>query len=242
MKIAAGLGKNRNIIEASENVDFEVILTKSEDELIDMLLNKEVDAVVRGSLSSTNILSILRKKYSRKIYRASFLELKDHKFLLAPVGIDEVDNLYDKLNITELGAEFLLTLGIKPKIGTISGSRPEDIGRSPKIDYFIEETLNLTEIMKNKYFIKDYLIEEAVKDNVNFILAPEGISGNLIFRTLVFLGSTISHGALVLGINEIFVDTSRSQTVEGYERALKLSHYLARLKSMNGTTTSQCAK
>lgn len=40
MKIAAGLGKNKNIMEAAENINFEVILTKSEHELIDMLLKK----------------------------------------------------------------------------------------------------------------------------------------------------------------------------------------------------------
>ena len=42
MKIAAGLGQNKNIVEASKMVNFEVILTKSEEELIDMLLNKKV--------------------------------------------------------------------------------------------------------------------------------------------------------------------------------------------------------
>ena len=145
-----------------------------------------------------------------------------------------------KRKIIELGAKFLLKLGIKPEIGILSGGRPQDIGRSPKIDNSIEEGVSLTEIIKDKYFVKHYfiLIEDAIKDNVNFILAPDGISGNLIFRTLVFLGSGKSHGAVTLGIDEIFLDTSRSQTVEGYKRALEFSYYLARLKSRseNGTT------
>jgi putative methanogen marker protein 4 len=240
MKIAAGLGENKNIIEASKMVDFKVILIESEEELIDMLLNKKVDAAIRGSLSSSNIMGILREKYGSNICRASFLEVNGHKFLFAPVGIDEGDNLEDKKKIIELGAEFLLKLGIKPEIGILSGGRPQDIGRSPKIDNSIEEGISLTEIIKDKYFIKHYfiLIEDAIRNNVNFILAPDGISGNLIFRTLVFLGSGKSHGAITLGINEIFLDTSRSQTVEGYKRALEFSYYLARLKSRseNGTT------
>lgn len=61
MKIAAGLGQNRNIVDASKRVDFEVILTESEDELIRMLLNNEVDAAIRGSLSASNIMSILKE-------------------------------------------------------------------------------------------------------------------------------------------------------------------------------------
>ena len=66
MKIAAGLGQNKNIVEASKMVNFEVILTESEEELIDMLLNKKVDAAIRGSLSSSNIMSILRERYGNE--------------------------------------------------------------------------------------------------------------------------------------------------------------------------------
>ncbi|MGZ7209502.1 MAG: methanogenesis marker protein Mmp4/MtxX [Methanobacterium sp.] len=232
MKIGAGLGENKNIVKASKKVDFEVILTESEDELIDMLLNGEIDAAVRGSLSASNILGRLRERCRSKIYRASFLEKKGVKFLFAPVGIDEGDNLEDKLKIIELGSEFLLKLGTKPEIGILSGGRPQDMGRSPKVDNSIEEGIKLTRIIKDKYFVKHYfiLIEDAFNDGANFILAPDGISGNLIFRTLVFLGSTLSYGAITLGIDQIFLDTSRSQTVEGYKRALDFSYYLARRK------------
>lgn len=235
MRIAAGLGKNKNIIEASKKVDFEVLLIESEDELVDILLNKKVDAAIRGSLSASKIMDVLRKKYGSEIFRASFLEVNGHKFLFAPVGIDEGDRLQDKKRIIELGAEFLLKLGIEPKIGILSGGRPQDMGRSPRIDCSIEEGMNLEKIIKDKYLVKHYfiLIEDAIEDKVNLILAPDGISGNLIFRTLVFLGSGKSHGAVTLGINEIFLDTSRSQTVEGYKRALEFSYYLARLKNRN---------
>lgn len=241
MIIAAGLGQNKNIVEASKRVNFEVTLTESEDELVNMLLNKEADAVLRGSLSASNIMNILRERYGHDIYRTSVLETKGCKFLFAPVGIDEGDNLEDKLKIIKLGAEFLLKLGIKPQIGILSGGRPQDIGRSPKIDNSIEEGKELEKIIKNKYLVKHYfiLIEDAIKDNVNFILAPDGISGNLIFRTLVFLGSGKSYGAVTLGIDEIFLDTSRSQTVEGYKRALEFSYYLARLKSRNKNETTK---
>ncbi len=239
MKIAAGVGENRNIIEASKKVNFEVILTESEDNLINMLLNKEVDAAARGSLSSSKMMTILKEKYCDKIYRASFLEVDGHKFLFAPVGIDDGDTIEEKIKIIDLGAEFLLKLGIEPKIAVLSGGRPQDVGRSQKIDDSIAEGEHVTRVTKSRYSVKHYfiLIEDAIKDNVNFILAPDGISGNLIFRTLVLVGSAKSHGAVTLGINEIFIDTSRSQSVEGYIRALKFSNYLARLKSRNENAT-----
>lgn len=235
MKIAAGIGENKNIVDASKEVDFEVILTESEEDLIGMLLKKEVDAAVRGSISSSRILPLLKEKYNTDIFRASFLEVNGHKFLFAPVGIDEGDSKEQKIKIIELGAEFLLRLGIKPNIAVLSGGRPEDVDRSKKIYDSIEEGEYITRIIKNKYSVKHYfiLIENAINDKVNFILAPDGISGNLIFRTLAFLGSGKSYGAITLGIKEIFVDTSRSQSIEGYKRALEFSNYLARLKSRN---------
>lgn len=233
MKIAAGLGNNKNILDASKKVDFEVVLTESEDDLVNMLLNNEVSAAIRGSLSSSKIMEKLKENYGDKICRASLLDVKNHKFLLAPVGIDEGDSVKEKVQIAELGAEFLLSLDIKPKIAILSGGRNQDIGRSNKIDTSIEEGEKITKMLKNKYSAKHYyiLIEDTIMDNVNFILAPDGITGNLIFRTLVFLGSAKSYGAVTLGINEIFIDTSRSQSVEGYIRALELSNYLSRLRN-----------
>lgn len=230
MKIAAGVGKNRHIIDASNKVDFEVVLIESEEELLELLIKGEVDAAVRGSLSASKIMDELRNKYGHKIFRASFLELNSHKFLLAPVGIDEGDSVADKVQLIELGAEFLLKLGVTPKIAVLSGGRAQDIGRSDKINDSIAQGEQVTEITKNKYSVEHYfiLIENTIADGCNFLLAPDGISGNLIFRTLVFLGSGKSYGAVTLGIKEIFVDTSRSQSLEGYIRALKFANYLAK--------------
>lgn len=229
MKIAAGVGKNKNIVEASKKVDFEVLLVESEDKLMDLLLNGEVAAAVRGSLGSSRIIAKLRERYGNGISRASLLENDGHKFLLAPVGIDEGDDLAQKIQIIKDGAEFLLKLGIKPKIAVLSGGRAQDIGRSHKIDTSIAQGELTVAMTRDKYQVKHYfiLIEDAIADGANFILAPDGICGNLIFRTLVFLNSRKSHGAVTLGIDKIFVDTSRSQSTEGYKRALEFANYLA---------------
>lgn len=48
----------------------------------------------------------------------------------------------------------LSKLSIEPKISVISGTRPETYGIDPKSDYFIEESLDLTEKVKNKFSIK----------------------------------------------------------------------------------------
>jgi putative methanogen marker protein 4 len=232
MKIVAGVGKNRKVIEAIENVNFEVLQTESEEELVELLFNGQANAAIRGSLSASKIMIKLREKYP-KIARASFIDLKGQKFLLAPVGIDEGDDLKQKLLIAEEGSQFLTSIGIKPKLGILSGGRPQDYGRSTKIDDSLKDGELLTSLINKEsinakhYFI---LIEDAIKEGANLIIAPDGISGNLIFRTLVLLGDGKSHGAVTVGMKEIYVDTSRSQDVEGYKNALKFAYYLANLK------------
>ncbi len=232
MKIVAGVGKNKKVIEAIENVNFEVLQTESEEELVKLLFNGHADAAIRGSLSASKIMIKLREKYP-KIARASYINLKGQKFLLAPVGIDEGDDLKQKLLIAEEGSQFLTSIGIKPKLGILSGGRPQDYGRSTKIDDSLEDGELLTSLINKEsidakhYFI---LIEDAIKEGANLIIAPDGICGNLIFRTLVLLGNGKSHGAVTLGMKEIYVDTSRSQDVEGYKNALKFAYYLANLK------------
>lgn len=233
MKIIAGVGENKNIVEASHQVDFPVILTESEEEFAELLIKGRADAFIRGSLSASQLMARLKQKYNN-IYRASLLEIEGYKFLLAPVGIDEGDSLDEKIQIMELGAEFLYKMGINPKIGIISGGRPQDVDRSQKIHDSIAQGKLLTRIIRNKYAVKHYfiLIEDAIADEANFILVPDGINGNLIFRSLVFLGSGKSHGAITLGIREILIDTSRSQDVEGYKRALKFAKQLVDMKGL----------
>jgi putative methanogen marker protein 4 len=231
MKIVAGVGENKNIVEAARQVEFPVILVDSEEEFTELILKGEADAFVRGSLEASIVMAEIKNKYGN-IYRAAFLEVDGNKFFLAPVGIDEGDLLSQKIQIIKLATELLPKMGMDPKIAVLSGGRANDVGRSKKIDESIAQGESLTRITRNKYIVKHYyiLIENAIADHANFILAPDGISGNLIFRSLIFLGSGKSHGAITLGIKEILVDTSRSQNVEGYIRALKFAKYLADLR------------
>ncbi|MDD1717629.1 MAG: phosphotransacetylase, partial [Methanoregulaceae archaeon] len=54
------------------------------------------------------------------------------------------------------------------------------------------------------------------------------ISGNLIFRTLVFLGAGKGHGAPVINIDKIFVDTSRASP--DYTNAILLAEKLLEMR------------
>ena len=55
-KIVAGLGENTNIKEAALAIkDFEVELVNCDDALIKAINNPNVDGVIRGSLSASNL-------------------------------------------------------------------------------------------------------------------------------------------------------------------------------------------
>ena len=180
---------------------------------------QSLDAIIRGGLSSSEFIKEIKKignyKYTNRL---ALLETENRKqFFFAGVGIDEINNFDQKLEIMQNSIAFLKKIGIKPKIGILSGGRNNDLGRDPWIDENIKSTLRLEEKLIELYpnvSIKHYqiLIEKAIADDVNLILAPEGIAGNLIYRTLVHLGGGRSYGAIYLksyNNNKIIIDCSR---------------------------------
>ncbi len=195
--------------------------------LVDLLVKGEVEGAVRGSLPATHTLSCLKKHYP-KILRMAFLGTYDDRyFLIAPVGIDEGRTLRQKLEFAEFGIKLAEKLKIKPKVGILSGGRHQDLGRDERVDKTLTEGEYLTNILKDKIDCKHYeiLIEDAVKE-ANIIIAPDGVTGNLIFRTLVLLGGGKGFGAPVVNIDKVFIDTSRVSP--NYENAIALASALAK--------------
>ncbi len=197
------------------NINF-VESEKAEKEIFEYLDKKAINAIIRGSLSSNKFLTNLRKFLNtKKINRLALLEtVNGHQFFYGPVGIDECNNLVDKLEFIEQSLKQFELLNVKPKISILSGGRRGDIGRDDRIDKSIRESEKIVEIMKTKYpdlSIKHHeiLIEDAVLNKSNLILAPDGISGNLIYRTLVHLGGGKAYGAIYMGLKNVIIDTSR---------------------------------
>ena len=172
---------------------------------------------------------------------------ENFEFLLSPVGIDEGNTLEERLELAIQASEFIQSSGMEVKIAILAEGRKDDVGRSKRIDNSLKDSEKLTEILLEEFennpnfdndsddvsrhfSVKNYyiLLEQAIKDKNNIIISPDGISGNIIFRTLVLLNSWPSCGAVTLGINKIFIDTSRDQSVEGYLRSLNLAYNLAK--------------
>ncbi|MBQ2666039.1 methanogenesis marker protein Mmp4/MtxX [Methanobrevibacter sp.] len=233
--IAIGVGENENIIQAchifkEKHPNTDIKLIYKDEDLVKAVLDDKVDAVVRGSLPASNIMQEL-KEYYPNLSRATYVNGDDYEFLLSPVGIDEGKDIEERFEITQNCIDFLKKVGKKPKIAILAEGREDDFGRGSEVSNSIIDSKKLTKLIEENtseevtnYFI---LIEKAINSKSNIIIAPNGRVGNIIFRTLVLLSSWPSYGAVTFGIDRVYIDTSRDQSIDGYVRSLILANQLS---------------
>ena len=185
---------------------------KPEVELVDRLVSRRIDAAVRGTLGATKTLGYLKSVLGvSRLERLALLTTADNvPFFLVPVGIDEGNSVTDRVDLVSKSIDVIRRFGITEKVAVISGGRFEDAGRSKIVDRSLADGEVVAErLCERGIDAKHYgiLIEDAI-GGANIIVAPDGITGNLIFRTLTFLGGGGGFGAPVL-VDLVFVDTSR---------------------------------
>jgi putative methanogen marker protein 4 len=191
--------------------------------LVADLMAGHIDAAVRGTLPANTTLTTLKNASGvQRLERAALLETaRGERFFLAPVGVDEGWEIGERIELARKAQEMAVRFGLPGRIGVLSGGRAGDIGRHPAVDRSLADAELVARMTGGVHY--QILIEDAVRD-CGVIIAPDGISGNLIFRTLIFLGSGRGHGAPVLNINRIFVDTSRA--TPDYANAIRLADSL----------------
>lgn len=190
------------------------------EKLVSDLVSDQISAAVRGTLPANQTLSALKRAYGiKELERIVLLEsAKGKQFFFAPVGIDEGWTISQKISLIQKGKKIASGAGLSDTIGILSGGRFGDIGRHPAVDRSIADAELVAQLTGAKHF--EILIEDAIAE-CGLIIAPDGITGNLIFRTLLFAGNGASHGAPVVNIRGIFVDTSRVNP--DYSNALNLA-------------------
>jgi putative methanogen marker protein 4 len=191
-----------------------------EQALVDDLTSGKIDAAVRGTLPSSSTLKALKQAMGvDHLERIALLEtVHGKKFLLTPVGVDEGWTVAEKCELVRKGREIAKKFGLPEKTGILSGGRLGDIGRHPQVDASMADAELVARLTDATHC--EILIEDAI-ETCGLIIAPDGISGNLVFRTLTFLGGGHGHGAPVVNISRIFVDSSRASP--NYTNALLLA-------------------
>ncbi|MEA1966318.1 MAG: methanogenesis marker protein Mmp4/MtxX, partial [Euryarchaeota archaeon] len=198
---------------SATGTDLEIIHSgKPEVELVDRLVDGRIDAAVRGTLGATKTLGYLKSVLQvSRLERVALLTTADGVlFFLVPVGIDEGNSVADRVDLVSKSVNVIRKFGITEKVAVLSGGRFEDAGRSEIVDQSLADgEVVAARLCERGIDAKHYgiLIEDATR-GANVIVAPDGITGNLIFRTLTFLGGGGGFGAPVLA-DLVFVDTSR---------------------------------
>jgi predicted methyltransferase MtxX (methanogen marker protein 4) len=216
--------KNLVLVKSLNQVTFLIscLLDPLPTELIQMKIT-HIDGIIRGGISSSKFLHELKKLIhlgeKQMTQRLALLETAHHhQFFYAGVGIDEISDFALKQKFISNSIAFFSKHSFLPKIGILSGGRSGDIGRNKEIDSNIIQTQALTDELKTKFpstEIGHYeiLIEQCIENQCNIILPPDGISGNLIYRTLIHLGKGKSYGAIYLNYylnrSKIIIDCSR---------------------------------
>jgi len=218
--------------EYKKNKD-NIVIIKSKDpekEIIQFLKEGSIDAAIRGSLSSSKFLKNIKKYLNvSEINRLTLLEtFNGYQFFYGPVGIDECNTFEKKKDFIQKAVSIFKFLKISPNVSVLSGGRKDDLGRDESVDNSIYMAERIVDFFRKEapslnISHNEILIENAIKNESNLIIAPEGISGNLIYRTLVHLGGGKAHGAIYMAINKVIIDTSRVGNISELTGALYLA-------------------
>ena len=201
-------------------------------DLVRLLAAGEIEGAVRGNLPAGRTMRALSEQFGIRVRRLALLELSDWAFMLGPVGIDEGECMADRLDLLLGGAQFLKGLGVNANSAVLSGGRMEDRGRCERVDRSLLEGELIVSLARESGLSAEHrgiLIESCRGDDI--IIAPEGVSGNLIFRTLLLLCGAQSYGAPVL-MDRIFIDSSRARG--GFDGPVMLAGCLAGIREEQG--------
>jgi len=200
------------------NSNYFILMDSEEPERksINLLKEGKLNALIRGSFSSSKFLSQIKNLLRiGEISRLALLETSTGtQFFYGPVGIDECNSFEQKRIFLNKALNLYKTVNIEPKISILSGGREGDLGRDEYVDETIKIAQQIVRYYKNEnpnleIAHDQILIERAIEKQSNLVIAPDGISGNLIYRTLVHLGGGKAYGAIYLDIDKIMIDTSR---------------------------------
>ncbi len=219
--------KNKEIITLVES-------DEPTSEILNYLKTNQISCVVRGNLGSTKFLLGLQSILNiSEINRLALLEtFTGYQFFFGPVGIDECNDYDSKIIFINKAIKEIKALNLESKVSILSGGRIGDIGRNPRVDSSIEEAQKVVDhfrVKSSSLMIEhsEILIENAIAKKSNLIIAPDGISGNLIYRTLVHLGGGKAYGAIYMDIDRAIVDTSRVGDISEIRGALILAQSLS---------------
>lgn len=209
---------------------FRVIRDRNpEQRLAAMLVNNEIDGIVRGTVDDFKTFEAYRILIGMKSRQDTgelglVEDAHGRQFFISQASNPSGWTREQKRRDCETVVNFMRReLDIVPVIGFIAGVRHATYQRRKRVRTGVRRQLNRTyedaEFLAS-YFrqrgikAKNYSIEiqAALDDGCNVIVPPNGMVGNQIFRTLVFLGNGKLLMAPRLNFPHPYEDNSRNET------------------------------
>jgi predicted methyltransferase MtxX (methanogen marker protein 4) len=120
----------------------------------------------------------------------------------------------------------------KLRVGILAGGRRGDAGRSPEVDGYLEEGMETVALCRSMDLDARFLgieVERALPES-DVIVAPDGVTGNFIFRLLFHFAKVEFMGAIYLGLPHVVVDSSSSRRY--FDGPVRLAAMLAGIEKV----------
>jgi predicted methyltransferase MtxX (methanogen marker protein 4) len=199
--------------------------------LIEAVRSGKVNAGVRGSLEAGSFIHALGRG-GASVQRGVLLEPQPGMgVVLGPVGVAEGRTAGSRARFAQEAAALLLRTGMlteDPLIAVMATGRPEDAARGAPVARSLAQAEDIVRRLEHQgldAFLAGVLLEEVIA-HADIVVAPDGPSGNLLFRALHLVGGLPSFGALCTGTPLTIVDTSRARA--SFEAPVRLAAFLAR--------------
>ncbi|MFH0951612.1 MAG: hypothetical protein V1838_00275 [Patescibacteria group bacterium] len=217
------------VVIGSKVEGFNNIVEEDQDEaakiLITQLKENKVEGIVRGQAKDSYTFELFHKIYgkqkppsNRKVCPC-IMESPDGKisFVMTSASIYHDMTLEDKKYLADRTIQYMEeVLKLKPKIGIMSSRRPTGlVGQFSILEDFAKNSAGLAQHLKKKgYEVNEVYIEleTAVAWGANYIIPTIGLLGNVIFRSLVYLGNWRLISCPYLDLGVVYEDGSRNET------------------------------
>jgi len=231
--LPSGIIDNTKKLLSTQHSELVIVPFDEPKLLVGALKSGAIDAAVRGTMGSAKVLEALKLEFSLNVVMrtAIMADSQGKPFLLTPVGIDEGLDFESKLRLVLSSQSYFSAAGWRLEVAVLSKGRPEDRTRGKEIELSLAEGEKLVLRLRKdglKAEHRGILLEDAVS-KADLVVAPDGVSGNLIFRAAHFVGGGRAFGAPVVNMKRVFVDTSRAKV--DFTDPILLAAGLATVKS-----------
>ena len=215
-----------DLVVVGAKVDgFNNIVEENDDEasriIIKLLKEGKVDGIVRGQVKDSFTLDEFHRQFgkeplpsNRKVAFA-LLQKGDYCFSVSTCSIYQGMTLEDKIYEVDCIIEYMVKMGIKPKIGVMSSLRPTSkVGKYSSLDEIAAINRQLTKYLQDKgYDTKEYYFEyeTAVWEGCNLIIPAMGLVGNAWMKALLYLGDWNLIACPYLNLGVAYEDGSRNE-------------------------------